>query len=67
MSRDLEIILRRSIVLEHPRWTWEQITAALRDAEAGQGPYAILTADLLASNGSESHEGRCHECGPERG
>lgn len=52
MSCNLEIILRRSIVLENPRWTWDQITAAVRLAEVGQGPYAILTADLLASNGS---------------
>ena len=49
MPRDLEIILRRSIALEHPRWTWDQIAAALREAEAGQGPYAVLAADLLAA------------------
>jgi len=51
MPRELEITLRRSIVLEHPRWTWDQITAATREAEAGEGPYAILAADLLAANG----------------
>ncbi len=51
MSHDLEIILRRSIALEHPRWTWDQITAALREAKTGQGPYAVLAADLLAANG----------------
>ena len=51
MPRDLEIALRRSIALEHPRWTWDQISAAVREAEAGQGPYAILAADLLAANG----------------
>jgi hypothetical protein len=52
MPRDLEITLRRFLAQEHPRWTWEQITVAVREAEAGQGPYATLTADLLASNGS---------------
>jgi hypothetical protein len=52
MPRDLEITLRRSIALEHPRWTWEQITAALREADAGQGPYAVLAADLMAANGA---------------
>ncbi len=50
MSRDLEITLRRSIALEHPRWTWDQIPAAAREAEAGRGPYALLAADLLATN-----------------
>ncbi len=49
MPRDLEIILRRSIALDHPCWTWDQIVAALRDAAIGQGPYAILAADLLAA------------------
>jgi hypothetical protein len=52
MPRDLEITLRRSIALEHPRWTWEQITAAVREADAGQGPYAVLAADLMAANGA---------------
>jgi hypothetical protein len=51
MSRDLENTLRRSIALEHPRWAWDQITAAVREAEAGQGPYAALAADLLAASG----------------
>lgn len=50
MSRELEIMLRRSIALEHPRWTWDQITAATREAEAGQGHYALLAADLLATS-----------------
>jgi hypothetical protein len=52
MSRDLEITLRRSIALEHPRWTWDQIVAAIHEAEAGQGPYAVLAADLMAANGA---------------
>lgn len=52
MPRDLEITLRRTIALEHPRWTWEQITAAVREADAGQGPYAVLAADLMAANGA---------------
>ncbi len=51
MSRALEIVLRRSIALEHPRWTWDQVAAAIREAEAGKGPYAILFADLLAADG----------------
>lgn len=50
MPRDLEITLRRSIALEHPRWTWDQITAAVREAEAGRGPYGLLVGDLLAAN-----------------
>ncbi len=50
--RDLEITLRRSIALEHPRWTWQQSTAAVQEAEAGQGPYAVLAADLMAANGA---------------
>ncbi len=49
MPRDLEIILRRSIALEHPRWTWDQITAAVHEAEVGKGPYALFAADLLAA------------------
>ena len=52
MPRDLEIILRRSIALEHPRWTCDQITAAVREAEEGQGPYAFLAVDLMAANGA---------------
>ncbi len=51
MSRQLEIILRRSIAREHPRWTLDQIAAAVREAETGRGPYAILAADLQAANG----------------
>ncbi len=51
MSRELEIIIRRSIAREHPRWTLDQIAAAVREAEAGRGPYAILAADLQAANG----------------
>jgi hypothetical protein len=50
MPRDLEITLRRSIALEHPRWTWDQITEAVREAEVGRGPYGLLVADLLAAN-----------------
>ncbi len=52
MSRELETILRRSIAMEHPRWTWDQIMAAIREAETGRGPYAILAADLMAANGA---------------
>ncbi len=52
MSHDLEIVLRRSIALENPRWTWDQISAAIREAETGRGPYAILAADLMAANGA---------------
>ena len=50
MPRDLEIILRRSIALEHPRRTWDQIGAALREAEEGQGPIAGLATNLLAAD-----------------
>jgi hypothetical protein len=49
MSPTIEIILRRSIALDHPRWTWEQIAAAIRDAFQGRGDYAFLAADLLAA------------------
>ncbi len=49
MLPTVEIILRRSIVLDHPRWTWEQIVAAVREALQGQGDYAFLAADLLAA------------------
>jgi predicted nucleotide-binding protein (sugar kinase/HSP70/actin superfamily) len=35
MPRTLEIILRRSIAMDHPRWSSDQITAALREAAAG--------------------------------
>ncbi len=51
MSRTLEIILRRSIALEHPRWSWDQITAAVSEALGGRGPYALLAADLVAATG----------------
>lgn len=51
MPRELEIILRRSIALEHRRWTCDQVTAAVSDAIAGRGPYAFLAADLLAATG----------------
>jgi hypothetical protein len=44
-----EIILRRSITLDHPRWTWEQIVAAAHEALQGHGDYAFLAADLLAA------------------
>lgn len=50
MSREIEITLRRSIALDRPRWSWDQITAAVREAEDGQGPYAVLVADLVAAN-----------------
>jgi hypothetical protein len=49
MLPTIEIILRRSIVLDHPRWTWEQIVAAVREALQGRGDYAVLAADLLAA------------------
>jgi len=51
MLPTIEIILRRSIVLDHPRWTWEQIVAAVREALQGRGDYAFLAADLLAAEG----------------
>jgi hypothetical protein len=47
MAHDLEIMLRRSNVLEHLRWSWDRITAAIREAEADQGPYAIFAAYLF--------------------
>jgi hypothetical protein len=49
MLPTIEIILRRSIALDHPRWTWEQIVAAVREALQGRGVYAFLAADLLAA------------------
>jgi len=49
MLPTIEIILRRSIVLDHPRWTWEQIVVAVREALQGRGDYAFLAADLLAA------------------
>ncbi len=52
MPRALEIILRRTITREHPRWTLAQIAAAVREAETGRGPYALLAVDLLAATGS---------------
>ncbi len=51
MARELEVILRRLIAREHPCWTWGQIAAVVQAAEAGQGPYAIFAADLLAAAG----------------
>jgi hypothetical protein len=48
----MEITLRRSISLDHPRWTWEQIGAAVREALEGRGPYALLVADLLVTEGA---------------
>ena len=51
MLPTIEIILRRSIALDHPRWTWEQIVAAVREALQGRGDYAFLAADLLAADG----------------
>jgi hypothetical protein len=49
MLSTIEVILRRSIVLDHPRWTWEQIVGAVREALQGRGDYAFLAADLLAA------------------
>jgi hypothetical protein len=49
MSNTTETTIRRLIILEHPRWTWEQIMAAVREALEGQGQYAYLVADLLAA------------------
>jgi len=51
MLPTIETILRRSITLDHPRWTWEQILAAVREALRGRGDYAVLAADLLAAEG----------------
>jgi hypothetical protein len=47
MLPTIEIILRRSIALDHLRWTWEQIVATVREALQGRGDYALLAADLL--------------------
>lgn len=44
----VETILRRSIALDHPRWSPDQITATLREAAAGRGQYAVLVADMLS-------------------
>jgi hypothetical protein len=52
MLPTIEVILRRSILLDHPRWTWEQIVAAVREALQGHGDYAFLAADLLAAEGA---------------
>jgi hypothetical protein len=52
MLPTIEIILRRSIALDHPRWTWEQIVVAVREALQGRGDYAFLAADLLAAESS---------------
>jgi hypothetical protein len=49
MSRVVERTLRRHIAREHPRWTCDRIAAVVREALAGQGPYALLAADLLAA------------------
>ena len=51
MLPTIEIILRRSVTLDHPRWTWDQIVAAVREALQGRGDYALLAADLLAAVG----------------
>ena len=50
MPPEIEITLRRSIALNHPRWSWDQITAAVRQSKAGHRPYAVLVADLVAAN-----------------
>ena len=51
MPRILETLLRRCIALDHPRWSLDQTTAALREAAAGRGPYAVLFADMLTALG----------------
>jgi hypothetical protein len=52
MLPTIEIMLRRAIRLDHPRWTFEQIVAAVREALRGRGDYAFLAADLLAAEGA---------------
>ena len=54
MLPTIEIILRRSITLDHPRWTFEPIVAAVREALQGRGDYAFLAADLLAAESAET-------------
>ena len=49
MPRAVENALRHSLALEHPRWTWDQIMAVVREAEEGRGPYSMLLAELLAA------------------
>ena len=49
-SRHIDVILRRSITLDHPRWTREQIVTAVREALQGRGDYPFLAADLLAAD-----------------
>ena len=49
MLPTVEILLRRSITLDHPSWTWEQIVLAAREALQGRGDYAFLAADLRAA------------------
>jgi hypothetical protein len=49
MLPTIETILRRAIVLDHPRWRGEQIVTAVREALQGRGDYALLAADLLAA------------------
>ena len=49
MSHALEVILCRSISLDHPRWNRDQVLAAAREAAKGRGPYALLCADLQAA------------------
>jgi hypothetical protein len=51
MPRRVETILRRSIALDHPRWSSDQVTATLREAAAGRGSYAVLAADMLSALG----------------
>jgi len=50
MPPEIETTLRRSIALDHPRWSWDQMAAAVRESEAGHRPYAVLVADLVAAN-----------------
>jgi hypothetical protein len=47
MSRELEILLRRSS--KHPHGTCAQVTGAVREGEAAPGPSATIVADQLAS------------------
>ena len=51
MSHAVEIILYRSISLDHPRWSREQVVGVAREAAEGRGPYAELLADLQAAAG----------------
>lgn len=41
--RIVETIIRRSISLDYPHWTSDQITRMVKDAMNGLGPYAPIT------------------------